>query len=101
MSWRCHSILQNALWCAISKQGLTGLIFVKDTIANQSYLQQLQNGLILVIQQAGHVDKAFSQQDGACLYTVNVTMDMMCLSGSHNLSSALGVGGPSHHVQQI
>jgi hypothetical protein len=31
------------VWCAISKQGLTGLIFVEGNLTNQQYLQQLKN----------------------------------------------------------
>jgi len=47
---------------AISKQGLTGPIFVEGTITNQQCLQQLQNEVTPV---AGHVDTLFLQQDGA------------------------------------
>jgi hypothetical protein len=49
------------MWCAISKQGIIGLIFVEDTITSQYYLQQLQNKVILVIQGTRHVDTTFFQ----------------------------------------
>jgi len=37
------------VWCAISKQGLTELIFAEGITTNQWYLQQLQNEVISVI----------------------------------------------------
>jgi hypothetical protein len=65
------------VWCAISKQGETGPIFVEGTIISQQYLQQLQNEVIPVIQGAGHVDTTFFQQDGAHPHTVNVVLDAL------------------------
>jgi hypothetical protein len=64
------------MWCAISKQGIIGLISEEGTITNQWCLQQLQNEVILVIHRAGHVD-TFFQQDGACQHTVNVILDIL------------------------
>jgi hypothetical protein len=44
-----NSILQNAICsCAINKQGLNRLIFVKGTMTNQRYLQQLQNVMLVI-----------------------------------------------------
>jgi hypothetical protein len=37
------------IWWSISKQGLTGPIFVEGTIRNLKYLQQLQNEVIPAI----------------------------------------------------
>jgi septum formation topological specificity factor MinE len=60
-----------------SKQGLTAPIFVKGAITNQRYLQQLQNEVCQVIQEAGHVDITFFQQDGGRPHTTNVVFDVL------------------------
>jgi hypothetical protein len=59
------------VWCATSKLGLLGLIFVEDTITDQ---QKLQSEVIPV---AGHVDTTFFQQVGACAHIVNVFLDVL------------------------
>jgi len=74
------------MWCAI---------FVKGTITNQQYLQQLQNEVILVIQRVQYVDTVFCQQDGACPHKMKVILDLIYDMFE---SCALGVGGPGHHV---
>jgi hypothetical protein len=51
--------LHPAEWCAFSKQGFTGPIFVEGTITKQLYLQQLQNYVIPVIQRVGHMNTTF------------------------------------------
>jgi hypothetical protein len=64
-----HTVVEASLdpgkctaWCAISRQGLIGSIFVEGTIITQRYLRQLQNGVILIIQGAGHVKQHFSRR---------------------------------------
>jgi hypothetical protein len=65
------------MWCAISKQGLIGPIFVEGNITSQWYLQQLRNEVILVIQGAGHMNTTFFRQNGACPHTTNVVLDVL------------------------
>jgi hypothetical protein len=70
--WKCHSIPQNVP-CGVKSASKGPL----DTIISQRYLQKLQNEVILVIQEAGHVDITFFQQDGACPHAANVILDIL------------------------
>jgi hypothetical protein len=76
------------MWCAISKQGLTGLILVEHPITSQLYLKQLQNEVILLIQGGRHVDTTFFQQNAACPHTMNIILDVPhAVFGSYVLSN--------------
>jgi hypothetical protein len=74
---------------------------VEDTITKQRYLQQPQN----VIPVAGHVNTTFIQQDGACLHTANVVLDVLRdVFGGHAKSNRFperfGWDGPGHRVHR-
>jgi hypothetical protein len=68
---------KHTVWCAVSKQGLVGYIFVEGSITNQRYLQKLKNEVILVIQGAGNVDITYLQQDGERPHTGNVVLHVL------------------------
>jgi len=61
---------------------------VEGTITNQQYLQQLQNEAIPVTEGAQHVDTTLFQQEGACLITAYVNLDVLHdVFGNHVLLS--------------
>jgi hypothetical protein len=68
------------------------------------YLQQQQNEVFLVVQEAGHVD-TFFQQNCALPRTANVILDvphdvLVAVFCHIDLQSALVVDGPGHHVHR-
>jgi hypothetical protein len=63
---------KSTVWCAISKHGLSGPIFVEDTITSQRYLQ---NEAIPVIKGAGYKGIKFFSSRSA--YTAKVILDIL------------------------
>jgi hypothetical protein len=84
--------------CAVSKQKLTGSIIVEGTVANQWYLQKLQNEVIPVTQGAGHVDTKFFQH--LMSSRTSCVMCLIAVSCSIDVQSTSVVGSPGHHVHR-